>query len=424
MIARLNLASGEVERIDYTPVPRGRDDLQPKSSPDGRWIAFRRGALPYSDLYVMAAEGGEARRLTTLHSKLRGFAWMPDSQRLVFSSDHEGSQQLFLLGINDGAVVALGGDDAEFPAVARHAPVLVYQQTRALTHLAEFAINANGDLRDPRYIAPSTRSDLMPSLSATGRYLAFVSNRTGSWEVWIHDYRLASTFPATRLNRDELTSPEWSPDERRIVFVARDGGRSELVQVDIDSGRVETLSTRNERVRFGSFSQDGRWIYFSTDRSGDWQVWRMRADRSEAEQLTREGGFDPRDYGDADGVYYAKETSRGLFRLDLATRAEQRVSWQANYFNMDTAYVRDGKLFYIDGYDENGRASLVSTPLAFDGDLSKVENSIETIGSFAATGLLPDASLAPDLMRIVVTQVQRDDTDLMTATLDDVPTRG
>ena len=39
-----------IEPIDYEPQPQGEDDLQPRVSPDGRWIAFRRGAVPYSDL--------------------------------------------------------------------------------------------------------------------------------------------------------------------------------------------------------------------------------------------------------------------------------------------------------------------------------------------------------------------------------------
>ena len=52
----------------------------------------------------------------------------------------------------------------------------------------------------------------------------------------------------------------------------------------------------------------------------------MAADGSDAEQLGSDGGFDPRDCSATAAVYYAKETDRGLFRLDLATGEERRVS--------------------------------------------------------------------------------------------------
>jgi Tol biopolymer transport system component/DNA-binding winged helix-turn-helix (wHTH) protein len=417
VIVRLALDTGKAQRLDYRPLPRGQDDLQPRQSPDGKWIAFRRGAIPYSDLYLVPDAGGEVRRLTSLRSRIRGFAWLPDSSGIVFSSDHAGGQQLFRLGVNDGVVVALGGDDAEFPTVARRAKVMAWQQTRGLTHLAEFALNANGDLRDPRYIAPSTRSDWYPSLSPSGRFVAFVSNRTGGTQLWIHDYRQQSTFPVTRLDHIHISLPQWSPDERAVLFIARSAGRSELMMTEIDTGRLETLSARNERVRFGSFSHDGKWIYFSGDRSGDWQVWRMRRTRAEAEQLTRAGGFDPRDFRDPAGIYYTKETTRGLWRLDLATRQEKRVSWYAGYFNMDAITVRDGQLYYVDAFEVNGRARVLRTPLSLAGTADPMTENYERLGTFAEPGLLSDATFAPDLMRVVVTQMRRDDTDLMTATL-------
>ncbi|HET7844050.1 MAG TPA: winged helix-turn-helix domain-containing protein, partial [Xanthomonadales bacterium] len=67
-VHRLEIETGAELPIDYAPLPQGEDDLQPRASPDGRWIAFRRGAIPYSDLWVMPAEGGQARRVTRLRA--------------------------------------------------------------------------------------------------------------------------------------------------------------------------------------------------------------------------------------------------------------------------------------------------------------------------------------------------------------------
>ena len=59
-------------------------DLDARYSPDGTQIAFRRGASPYSDLYVVGARGGAVRQLTHLASRMRGFDWTRDGAALVF----------------------------------------------------------------------------------------------------------------------------------------------------------------------------------------------------------------------------------------------------------------------------------------------------------------------------------------------------
>src|SRR3954470_18582686 len=72
----------------------GEKDGEPQWSPDGRWIAFvaKRpavGAEPADDepqVYLIAPDGGEARRLTTMPTGAFGIKWFPDSRRLAFIS--------------------------------------------------------------------------------------------------------------------------------------------------------------------------------------------------------------------------------------------------------------------------------------------------------------------------------------------------
>ncbi|MFP4311304.1 MAG: S9 family peptidase [Nitriliruptoraceae bacterium] len=64
----------------------GPADSSPRWSPDGRWLAFLRKGREASDkpqLYVMPADGGEARRRTDLPLGVSDLAWAPDSTRLV-----------------------------------------------------------------------------------------------------------------------------------------------------------------------------------------------------------------------------------------------------------------------------------------------------------------------------------------------------
>ena len=69
------------------------------------------------------------------------------------------------------------------------------------------------------------------------------------------------------------------------------------------------------------YSRDGRWIYFTSTRSGDYQIWRMRADApgadAEATQMTRQGGIEAEESPDGRYLYYAKRNRAGLWRLSL-----------------------------------------------------------------------------------------------------------
>src|SRR5882672_7489352 len=72
----------------------GEKDAEPRWSPDGKWIAFvakRPSAAgdkgdEESQVYLIAPDGGEARRLTTIATGAFGIKWFPDSRRLAFIS--------------------------------------------------------------------------------------------------------------------------------------------------------------------------------------------------------------------------------------------------------------------------------------------------------------------------------------------------
>src|SRR5690606_31258440 len=113
---RLEIATGVLTPLEYPTTP-GSGDVQGRYSPDGRWIALRRGPMPHSDLYVMRSDGRALRRVTTLRAQMPGFDWSPDGKALVFSSDHEGLIGLFRVSLEDGGIRPLGVQRAWWPDV-------------------------------------------------------------------------------------------------------------------------------------------------------------------------------------------------------------------------------------------------------------------------------------------------------------------
>lgn len=81
----------------------------------------------------------------------------------------------------------------------------------------------------------------------------------------------------------------WSPDGRYLVYTGQRDGEFDIYRVSA-AGGDELRLTRAPGLDDGAeYSPDGRWIYFNSARTGRMQLWRMRPDGSAPEQLTDDG---------------------------------------------------------------------------------------------------------------------------------------
>ncbi len=94
------------------------------------------------------------------------------------------------------------------------------------------------------------------------------------------------------LAMDRISDPQVSPDGKWIVFVLRktdleaNRGRTDLWLVGSDGTNLRQLTTHPEADTNPRWSPDGSTVYFVSSRSDSTQVWRIRIDGGEAEQVT------------------------------------------------------------------------------------------------------------------------------------------
>jgi len=107
------------------------DEIFPKFSPDGRWIAFTGEYDGNPDVYVVSAEGGEPKRLTFHPSNDIVLGWTPDGKDILFRADRTGgppqrTTKLYL-------VSPQGGQPANCLRRARTSPAFRPTATRSPT---------------------------------------------------------------------------------------------------------------------------------------------------------------------------------------------------------------------------------------------------------------------------------------------------
>ncbi len=78
----------------------------------------------------------------------------------------------------------------------------------------------------------------------------------------------------------------WSPDGRFLVYTGQRNGDFDIYRIAVDGGAETQLTTAPGLDDGPEYTPDGGYIYFNSVRSGTMQIWRMRADGSAQEQVT------------------------------------------------------------------------------------------------------------------------------------------
>jgi Tol biopolymer transport system component/DNA-binding winged helix-turn-helix (wHTH) protein len=314
-----------------TSPPKGcLADLSPMFSPDGRWLAFIRAGDSGSDVHIMPADGGQARRVTFDKDWKEQVAWTPDSREILFSAGAF-ANRLWRIPLRGGDPVAItsGDQSACMPAAARRGQRLAY--VLAANSINLWRINLTGAglgvTGTSRKLIESTRMQKDPQYSPDGKKIAFVSDRSGAPQLWVSDAEGRNPTQVTSMEGDP-GSPNWSPDGSQIAFDSAPNGNGDIWAVRADGGAPRRITTHPAEDDSPSWSRDGAWIYFASARGGAFQIWKAprtgESPANRAVQVTTGGGFRAIESFDGKYLYFSKGRGiPGLWRRALA-RADGR----------------------------------------------------------------------------------------------------
>ena len=269
-----------VDGSEQRRLTKGRYDILPRWSPDGKQIAFL--SLRKQDhelaaehdlafhwfLYVMDADGKNEHRLTRAPIGML-YQWSPDGTQLVFESSFEDRRNMGKDGTVSSAIYVMKTDGT--------------RQKR---------------------LTPIEGNDGFPTWSPDGKQISFCSNRDGNMDIFVMNSDGSGTKRLTD-NPANDTNPIWSPDGKQIAFVShrRRGGGSVSV-VRTDGAGESRLAVSGSPL---AWSPDGKQLLVASDG----QIGVVSADGRNKKQLTREsdqvldGVFSP----DGMGVFYRSKAN-------------------------------------------------------------------------------------------------------------------
>ncbi len=194
---------------DGTTLQRLTDDPEgnyaPEASPTGEWVVFGSSrTMDGLQLFRMRPDGSAQERLTRLPRDHWGARWSSDGRRLAFVSDRGGAERLWVMDADGGSQRRLTSADTlpntveAQPAWSPADPDRIAYAVRRLGEPARIRVQDVGGRRVREVRTGRTGGDDTPVWSSDGGYLVFTSTRDGDPELYLA--RADGTRP-TRLTR-------------------------------------------------------------------------------------------------------------------------------------------------------------------------------------------------------------------------------
>jgi Tol biopolymer transport system component len=270
---------------------------EPAISPDRSEIAFTSGG----DIWTAPAEGGEARLLVSHAANESRPVYSPDGKKLAFISTRTGNGDIYVLSFDTGDLRRLTFDDAndQLDGWSRDGRWIYFSSSsRDIAGMNDvFRVSAEGGT-PAQVSADRYASEFFSAPSPDGRALAFTARGIsfGQWwrkghshidesEIWV--MREQANYERITEGGAKEMWPMWSADGSTIFYVSDRSGSENLWSRPLRGQARQITRFKDGRVLWPSISYDGRAIVFERNFS----VWKLDTASGQAAEvrITRRG---------------------------------------------------------------------------------------------------------------------------------------
>lgn len=369
--ARIDLESGKQSNFQYASAG-GNFDLEARFSPDGKKLLVHSGFAPFSSLalhHLNAPQSNAPVMLGEQFSTIHGITWLPDNRHVVLASDRAGTMALWRLDTQSAAIESFSGILGEFPSAARTSDALTFvrnERAASLSLLRQHDPSASpasekGGLKSLQRseVFASTRSEHSPALAYDATQIAFVSDRSGSAQIYLAQLPKAAepaeqridAGQAVRITQLQSGLPmqlSFSADGKQLAFGLRDGAETSVWLMDLATRALTSPQLLHEHaidLRFGA--KPGELLFAALDQANQFYIYSQQAnldqiaEHASVRQISSCQGRAPRDGGDG-YIYFFAPDVRALKRVraDATGAACEYVSDRVRWLNRG-AWVAD-----------------------------------------------------------------------------------
>ncbi len=223
---------------------------------------------------------------------------------------------------------------------------------------------ADSDGHNERAVLRSWEPITSPDWSPDGRKLAYVSFENGRSEVYIQDLYTGRRERVAAF-KGINSAPAWSPDGRKLALTLSKAGSADLYLLDLKTRKLRRLTRHWAIETEASWAPDGKTLYFTSDRRGQPQIFRMNLATGEVERVTYEGTYNASPAVSPDGHWLAMvDASPGqgyhIALQDLKT-GDFRILTDT-FLDESPSFAPNGEMILY-AMNRNGRGELAVVPV-------------------------------------------------------------
>ena len=261
-------------------IPVALETLKPAMAFPGR-IVFQSDMEGSNEIYLMTSE--KIVRLTHNTWSDEYPLFSPDGSKIAFSANPRGRFEIFVMnadGSNVHPVIETPEDQVEEAWFADGSGLAFTKKIKKrlgrFYSLWTFRFGAAA----PERLAPEfTGSAGLPAFSPSAPLVAFTGKRAIGWDVFVCDLKTGEVRPLT--DNGGTCRPKFSPDGNRIVYVSHEADhKGDIWTMKSDGGEKKRVTIRDGTSDyFPAWSPDGSRIVFCSNASsmyadkGDWSIW-------------------------------------------------------------------------------------------------------------------------------------------------------
>ena len=420
------VADEDGRNVQRLTVNRARD-VYPRFSPDGKWIAFSSDRNGNLDVYIIPSTGGTPKQLTFNSAEDTVLNWTPDGRAVLFSSNRgEGFMPLlYTVSVDGGMPQSAGVDMGVQASYSPDGRRIAYNQ-KSQVYWRKYYRGAYqsdvmvADISDKKFtqLTDFDGLDSWPMWSRDGN-IYFVSDRDGNgltnvWRVsesggkaervtsfkegdvrwpsisadgrtivFEHDFQIAKLDVASKrvtpLHFDIAAETEenaaevrdfnsqvddfdLAPNSRRIVFSIH----GEVFTAPVEEGDLRQITDSPARDRNVSYSPDGKWLAYVSDRSGREEIYVSAVDGAgEPQKLTDLDALKLAYSWSPDSTQIAFTSSDDKLRVvNVASKETKQLSESRNGNVGSPAWSPDGKWLAFSKPDATRTTDIYLVPAA------------------------------------------------------------
>jgi serine/threonine-protein kinase len=206
-------------------------------SPDGTRAAVTVGLVASTEIWIKDLDDGPYHRLTSQPGLNRRPVWSPDGTRIAFISDRGGNRAVYTVEVDGIATPHLflehEGEDVDEVHWSADGDWMVYRTGTTPGDRDLYARRLGPDTLTIVVSAEPGRDEVSPILSPDGRWVAYMSDSSGSEEVWVRPFPDVERG-SRQVSADLGLEPFWAPSGNELFFRTRAGLSAVPVEDGID----------------------------------------------------------------------------------------------------------------------------------------------------------------------------------------------